>query len=888
MNIPQLPDQRLPHQATTTRTFLFLFASIGCLISTLLALSPNTSYAATSTVTNTNNSGPGSLRQIIADATAGDTITFDTSLSGQTIVLSQTLTIDKDLTIDGSALSTPLTLSGNQRVLVLMVKTGVTASLHHLIVADGNRSAIPPAPLPSLLSGLYIGAGLQNDGTVTLDRLTFQYNRTSGTKGEGGQGGAIGNNGVLTVTNSFFWNNSGGSGSGILNEGHLYVADSTFADNVATNGWGGGRGGAIDNTGTLTVTNSTFSRNMAFGGYGAPGGGAINNTGMAWLLNSTFSDNRSTAYRANEGAGSGIANRGTMHLYNTIIANGIDSADCSGILTTNINNLIEDGSCGAAFSGDPLLGPLVDYGGATFTQALLPGSPAIDAGDNTTCPTTDQRGVVRPFDGDNDGSVRCDIGAYEAVTPVLATVTATATPTFTPTPIPPTPTNTPPPTHTPTITHTPTPTATPTPTGTPTSTGMPTFTPTATRFVPPLPTGEHHFDVRVYVVSSAAVVHVGETVTVTVTVDNQSIGCIYPVYTLMLSQVGDPLFHFASPTTVSEPIGEQTIYTLTAIATGAVALQATATGEQFCGAYWQPSSINGATYPVTVLAQVTPTPTAIPTITITPTIITTPTILPTATQTITMTARRGDSNGDELIDGADIVACIQEIFDNDGTLSPDAPDSSYVTGSLCDTNQDAVIDAGDISCTSLLRVDGQHLCGADMDQSTGQTVATLTIAGDRTGTGGATVQLPISLNTNGATVTAAAFRLQFDSAYLSFDPSDHNGDALPDALTLIQPPLVSQPLITVTAHSDALDIALTDLATPPGSWYDGVFLIINLRVHKISSNAPLTTTVAFAPSVLPSLGSASGTSLPVQAVNGVVRLLPAVPMRQYLPLIRQQ
>jgi hypothetical protein len=69
---------------------------------------------------------------------------------------------------------------------------------------------------------------------------------------------------------------------------------------------------------------------------------------------------------------------------------------------------------------DPLLGPLADHGGATLTHALLPGSPAIDAG-SLDCPgpSLDQRGAHRPADGDDNGSARCDIGSFEYASEVL-------------------------------------------------------------------------------------------------------------------------------------------------------------------------------------------------------------------------------------------------------------------------------------------------------------------------------------------------------------------------------------------------------------------------------------------------------------------------------------
>jgi len=90
------------------------------------------------------------------------------------------------------------------------------------------------------------------------------------------------------------------------------------------------------------------------------------------------------------------------------------SYDCSGTITSLGHNLESADPCAFAATGDlsntnPLLGPLADNGGKTLTLALLPGSPAINAGTNVGCPATDQRGVPRPQFG------TCDIGAYEFV-----------------------------------------------------------------------------------------------------------------------------------------------------------------------------------------------------------------------------------------------------------------------------------------------------------------------------------------------------------------------------------------------------------------------------------------------------------------------------------------
>jgi len=235
------------------------------------------------------------------------------------------------------------------------------------------------------------------------------------------------------------------AGGGIRNAGTLNLSLLTMVNNTA-NGDGGGL--ANLSGGNTRLTNVTLTGNRSLSPVGL-GGGIANDMGATLQL-TNVTVNGNSAHQ-----GGGVDNLGNVQAVNTIIANSLPGSTCAGAAITSLgHNLDSSMTCffptgpGDLQNADPKLDTLLDTG-STFVFPLKTGSPAIDAGDNLKCPSTDQRGQLRPADGNGDMMYLCDIGAYEVTGPVLPTPTASATGTATSTPSPPTATNTPTPTSTP-------------------------------------------------------------------------------------------------------------------------------------------------------------------------------------------------------------------------------------------------------------------------------------------------------------------------------------------------------------------------------------------------------------------------------------------------------
>jgi hypothetical protein len=333
------------------------------------------------------------------DCSGGGNVTFNCGANPVTITVTSPKTMAGETSIDGGGL---VTLSGGGLTQLFDVHPGATLTLTNLTIVDGS------------------GGAIGNDGTLTLTNSKFSGNDGAPF------GGAIYNynDGTLTVTSSTFTRNAG---SAINNEGTLTVSNSTFTRNSS----GPAGGGAIDNTGTITVTTSAFSGNST--PFGGSGGAIDNEVGTLIVTNSTFPGNSASDGGAiyNHMSGTLIVTSSTFSgnspdatsnyfgfatLTNTIVAQSAFANCTTGTITDGGHNLDSDGSCGVGPATDPMLDPagLANNGGPTQTIALLLGSPAIDAGDQTVCTAApvknvDQRGYLRP----GMGATRCSIGAFE-------------------------------------------------------------------------------------------------------------------------------------------------------------------------------------------------------------------------------------------------------------------------------------------------------------------------------------------------------------------------------------------------------------------------------------------------------------------------------------------
>ena len=302
-----------------SNTCRILFAT--CL--SALCLTALSTEATTITVMNTNDSGPGSLRQALTDANEGDTIDF--GVTGTITLTTGQLVVDKSVSISGPGAAN-LAVNSNAASRVFHITNAVTVSTSGLTITNGSVVSSD------------VGGGAYNDQST------------------------------LTVSNCTLSGNSAGAAGGIDNDGRyggatLTINNSTFSGN-SVNATGGIRGAILNDHATITI------------------GDTILNTGGA--------------------SGENIYNAGT------ITSNGYNlSNDNGGGLLTGMGDQINT---------DPMLGPLQDNGGPTFTHALLTSSPAIDAGDTNFNPNSfnppmvyDQRGTG--FNRVVNG--RIDIGAFE-------------------------------------------------------------------------------------------------------------------------------------------------------------------------------------------------------------------------------------------------------------------------------------------------------------------------------------------------------------------------------------------------------------------------------------------------------------------------------------------
>lgn len=465
-------------------------------------MSSSMASAATFQVSNTNDSGPGSLRQAVLDANINptpDEIIFDSSI-GNTIALTsgpieirdaliitgpgaQNLTINAGHSFDifdvpGGSISNPYTVS----ISSLTLANGVTA-IDADSYGDVELTVADSVITGSSDTGIYLSAytwsaslavtdtvitnneeygvlvsGSRNSGyhQATLERTSIVDNTGYGVVSVAAQ---------VDVIDSVVSGNSTGLGAAAdyYTPGVLSVSETTITSNLS-------HGVQLFDIGKLTLENSTVASNGGAGVYSPPPVGLYVARASAHILDSTISDNSAGgvtmdaiyneiilenatisgnhngpgvqfdltyAYESSHITNSTItgndlggindltsaSNSREIVLENSVVAENGSGDDLLGTGTYTVHHsliqnpgtatLVEPSPGSNIIGVAPMLGTLQDNGGTTLTHELLSGSPAIDQGENLSCLNTDQRGIVRPQDGDSDNLATCDMGAFE-------------------------------------------------------------------------------------------------------------------------------------------------------------------------------------------------------------------------------------------------------------------------------------------------------------------------------------------------------------------------------------------------------------------------------------------------------------------------------------------
>jgi len=359
--------------------------------------------ASAQVVTNSADSGPGTLRSAIINAANGAVITFAPNLSGATNILtSGQLLIPTNLTIDASALPGGFKISGNTNSRVFEAASNTIVTLNSLTIQDGN--------VVGNGGGILINSG----ASLALTNCTLSGNSATSTALQGNGGGIYVNPGAsLTLTNCTLSGNSANvSGKIRINSGgggicffgdNLTINGSTFTNNYVVNPYNADNyvsgGGICFFGGTLTVNDSTFSGDSA--GPGAFGGGIEVDGGTNTINNSTFSGNS-----AIEGGGIDVED-GTLT---------INDSTFSGNFT--FTSAVDGGGGICLFGGTLTVNASTFYSNSVSSDYMAGGGGIYSSGDTLTVngSTFSGNSVAGSGYGPGGGGIYLDVGSTATIT----------------------------------------------------------------------------------------------------------------------------------------------------------------------------------------------------------------------------------------------------------------------------------------------------------------------------------------------------------------------------------------------------------------------------------------------------------------------------------------